>query len=212
MYKSMMVVALALVMAVARVGAAEQEILTHFYKVTRTVPFPGESVLRFELDVTGDGKPELFLGSGRGSLLWVVYTPTGEGQYRQLGTIKFSDELFRMSQVEVNGVVEWHLVTWQPDEQNRGYGRRFEYRIGSSGFELISTGDAIGAQSAEMAKIDAEFREWRKTAQVRILSADAADLLLVDRTIGARKPQKWYDVTTGELASVAPVQGVVIGP
>src|SRR5260370_33304972 len=42
-------------------------------------------VYRLDLDVTGDGASEIFLGvAGGHALHWVVYSPDGLGQYREL--------------------------------------------------------------------------------------------------------------------------------
>ncbi len=84
----------------------DQPLLDHFsvreYLPTDSSELSSSQVFRMELDVTGDGKPELFLASSSGGskqgLWWMVYTPDRERHYRCLGSMTFGYNDFYYSE------------------------------------------------------------------------------------------------------------------
>jgi hypothetical protein len=93
---------LAVVFAVGLVSPAEtgESLLEHLVALFRIPDMPSHplSVFRFDLDITGDGVPELFLGqnyatSNRG-MNYVVYSGQPNGQYKPLGVVELGYDGF----------------------------------------------------------------------------------------------------------------------
>src|SRR5438046_1258651 len=87
--------------------ASDQSLLNHLVTMLK-IPHDADArcpvpikVYRLDLDVTGDGQPELFLGTtwsgSQSGMRWVVYTPQADGRYRPLGTIEFAYPSFYYS-------------------------------------------------------------------------------------------------------------------
>jgi hypothetical protein len=124
-------------------------------------------VFRMELDVTGDGKTELFLGTtwgaSRRGVPWVVYTIEA-GRYRPLGSIEFSYESFYYP---ASG-----STLFGPRGGGPGTGGDFAYyHIGADGIWEI-TDTVFGTPEADLVKLDA----WRKKGRPPVYVAKLEDL------------------------------------
>ncbi len=112
-------------------------------------------VSRMDLDVTKDGKPELFLATsylgGAFGQSWVVYTPEASGKYRRLGVLAFHYEAFYYSSQE-----DRFSVYVRVDRERGGFTR---YRIGPEGFKQVA--EPYGSLDAEKNKVEAWKREGR---------------------------------------------------
>ncbi|MFI5118066.1 MAG: hypothetical protein ACHP8B_15350 [Terriglobales bacterium] len=171
--------------------AAAQSLLEHLVTMLKIQPdadahrsVPIE-VYRMELDVTGDGKPELFLGTtwdtSRNGMLWAVYTPQADGRYRPLGVMTFGYHVFYYS---ANGSFMCNLVHTGSTEPGLTY-----YHVGADGIWDI-TETYSGDSEADLAKMDA----WQKQGRPPVYVDTLADLKT------SATPQ-WKDADTGGIAS-----------
>jgi hypothetical protein len=124
-------------------------------------------VYRMELDVTGDGKPELFPGTtweaGRRGLLWVVYSPQPDGTYRPLGVIQFAYTSFYYSASS--------STIFVPVSDGPGAGPAFVYyHVGADGISDITKTYASdpGADLASMSAWQAKGRPSAYVDSLRI--------------------------------------------
>lgn len=150
---------------------ADQSLLDHFVSMLKIPPDEGTSgsmpikVFRMELDVTGDGKPELFLGTtwgiGRTGMPWAVYTPRPDGRYRPLGVIYFHYSDFYYSS---NSSFLCSLI----HVPNSGEPAFVYYHIGSDGIREI-TEESFRAPAEPLAKLNAWQKEGRPPVYVDTL-------------------------------------------
>jgi tetratricopeptide (TPR) repeat protein len=166
---------------------ADQSLLDHLTEMLG-VPLDTDarrSVLRMELDVTGDGKPELFLGAtwtgSQNGMLWVVYTPRANGRYQPLGVLQFGYHTFYYSAKGsyVCGAV--HTGSTTP-----GFAY---YHVGADGIREISD-DSFRPAGDPVAKMHA----WQKQGRPPVYVDTLADL----KSSGT--PQ-WKDTDTEEVVS-----------
>ncbi len=137
-----------------------------------------------ELDVTGDGKPELFIGTtwngSRRGMLWVVYTPQADGRYRPLGVIQFAYDSFYYSATS--------STIFTPINGGPGAGPAFAYyHIGVDGIWEI-TDSPFGAPNVDLPKMNA----WQAKGRPPVYVDTLADLQT------SATPQ-WKDADTGTV-------------
>ena len=168
-------------------------LLSDFVQQSEIMPGESYNVLRMEVDLTGDGVPELLLAkalpNGRsGEQEWFAYSNLGNQQYRRLGIMDFSFLLFRLD-------AQGKLLVY-----DTGLQVMVTYQVDSSGFHEVSRQSGVVAGGAEWQK----FADWRKSAGLRVLSADLNDLQ-------TNASPTWTDVLTQKpVAGVGPLTGVVI--
>jgi hypothetical protein len=140
-------------------------------------------IYRMELDVTGDGKVELFLGTSWGGsrrgIPWVVYTLEEDGRYRPLGTIEFSYESFYYSATGA--------TVFTPRGAGPGTGGDFAYyHIGADGiWEIMDP--VFGSPEADLVKLDAWSRKGRPPMYVTTL-----------KDLRSSPNPQWRESVTGE--------------
>jgi hypothetical protein len=118
-----------------------------------------------DLDVTGDGTPELLLAKAlRHGQMWSVYERVGEGQYRYVGEVGFPYWAFMLRTDPVTLVAPYAL-----DDGTRGVAT---YLIDSSGIRRLSAEDASkpGAPTHE------DFVAWRKKVGLKVAAASLDDV------------------------------------
>jgi len=162
--------------------------MAHFQDRSDLLPSLGADVFRIDLDVTDDGLPELFLAHSQSSGTsgvseWFVYERVGSNAVRFLDIIAFSYLQFRL---DAENRFEIYLGTGQ------GAGRLVTYNVGSSGFEIVRSREAIVAGGPETNA----FEEWRRKAEVRISVADWSQL--------STGQEQWRDVATDEVVTGLP--------
>ena len=183
---------LLLSVAVVPDWAANQSLLVHFISMLRIPPdadtrWPQPvQVYRMELDVTGDGKPELFLSTtwkgGRRGLQWVVYSPQTDGTYRPLGVIEFAYTSFYYS---ANSSTIFVPINGGP-----GAGPAFAYyHIGTNGISDI-TETYVGDTHADLASMSA----WQAKGRPSVYVDSLADLQ-------ATSSPQWKDADTNSVNS-----------
>jgi hypothetical protein len=125
-------------------------------------------VFRMELDVTGDGKPELFLGTtlgiGRTGMPWAVYSPRADGRYRPLGVIYFHYTDFYYSS---NSSFLCSLI----HVTDSGGPAFVYYHIGSDGIREI-TDEPFRGPAEPLAKLNA----WQKVGRPPVYVDTLIDL------------------------------------
>jgi len=166
---------------------ADQSLLDH---LTEMLGVPRDtdvrrSVLRMELDVTGDGKPELFLSAtwtgSQNGMVWVVYTPRADGRYQPLGVLVFGYDSFYYSAKGsyVCGAVHTGATT-------PGFAY---YHVGADGILEITersfrpAGDPV-----------AKMREWQAKGRPQVYEDTLAD-------VKASATPQWKDPATKEVVS-----------
>lgn len=192
--------ALALLLACSIGQAADELLLDHLMAIWDIPSEPGAGrypiqVFRMQLDVTGDGKPELFLGTtwggSRRGIPWVVYTTDADGRYRPLGVISFSYESFYYS---ASG-----STIFAPTAGGPGTGGDFAYyRVGANGIAEVMD-SMFGAPAADLVKLDA----WRKNGRPPMYVINLDDLR-------ASAPPQWRDSVSGKVEpSLGKLDGTV---
>jgi hypothetical protein len=172
--------------------AANVSLLSHLVSMLQIPPdadarWPKPvQVYRMELDVTGDGKPELFLGTtweaGRRGLLWVVYSPQPDGTYRPLGVIEFAYTSFYYSASS--------STIFVPVSGGPGAGPAFVYyHVGADGISDI-TETYTSNPGADLASMSA----WQAKGRPSVYVDTLADL----QSAGA--PQ-WKDADSNAINS-----------
>jgi hypothetical protein len=88
--------ALYVLLATVSTSAQRTPLLTHLVDLYNLTSADVRSIARFDLDVDGDGRPELFLGlpGNQYGQDWSVYKLRGDGTCRPLGPIRFHYEAF----------------------------------------------------------------------------------------------------------------------
>jgi hypothetical protein len=153
---------------------------------------PGEHVLRMDLDVTGDGRPELLLAKenphGQG---WLVYSwVEGGRQVKYVGTAYFSFLLFKLQ----NKPAPPRIVASVPGEG--GENRIVAYQIDQSVTEV--------ALDADKPLAFGDFASWRKSAGLKVWSVDWVDL--------ATKAAPTWEVILGETPRRGGLREVTLTP
>lgn len=192
LFKIIVLLLLGFVVSVAPSTGANPSLLNHLVAMLEIPPNADAQrpqpirVYRMELDVTGDGKPELFLATtwlgGRRGLEWVVYSPQLDGTYRPLGVIEFAYMSFYYSASSSSIMV--------PVNGGPGAGPAFAYyHIGADGISDI-TETYTGDTNADVASMNA----WQAKGRPPVYIDTLADLQ------GTAAPQ-WKDADTGQLNS-----------
>jgi hypothetical protein len=191
--------------ACARSEAADQSLLEHLVDMW-SIPSqqelaqnPLRSVLpvrifRFELDVTADGIPELFLGStwggSRQGVPWVVYRVESDGRYRPLGTATFGFDTFLYKPEDST------LFALRSPGQGQ-WGCTY-FHIGEDGIREL-TGEVVG----EPPEDEARMLAWAAEGERPHMSV--ANLT----ELGAGTPE-WRDSVTKEVnPSLGPLDDLV---
>ena len=163
-------------------AGGSQELFWHFWTSSEGLAdFPAR-VMRIDLDVTGDGTPELLLansqaGGNSGLDGWYVYSPSElEGEYRFLGQIGFSYRRFRVSG-DASRILVWYT------RSDTG-SSLVTFRATSTGFVEVSR-RAVTSADDERALCDA----WREKVGLEVLSVDVRGLAEAD--------PEWIDLLTG---------------
>jgi hypothetical protein len=190
-FRRSVVTALSLCLQVGTVAlcaaAHATDLLDHFWQkseVRRTSP---GNVLRMDFDLTGDGRPEILLSNSQNSGTsgvheWWVYAWVAPGEYRSLGTLPFSYQLF---QVTTQGRLGAYHQIQGP------IGKYVTFRLSETGFEIEST--ELDVSSSEKA---ADFAAWRGRVALKVLSA------ALDRLNGTAPPP-WVNLLTNEPVGTA---------
>jgi hypothetical protein len=149
---------------VARGQQAQTALVDHFEQLAEIIPGQNYRVLRMDLDLTGDGVPDLLLAPIRpdgqsGTPEWFVYQNLGNQQYRFLDFMDFSFLLFRIDD-------KGQLVLFDKD-----LGSLFTYSTTSSGFQQVSVQNTVDIGGPEWQK----FADWRKTVGLRVLATSLSD-------------------------------------
>jgi hypothetical protein len=173
--------------------SAEVQLLDDFIQRSEIVPGESFDILRMNIDVNGDGTPELLLAKsptvGRSKEQeWFVYTATGNQQYRFFGILDCSFLLFR--------VTGGRLILYAAD-----IAAVVEYSVGADGFHEVSR--------VPMTNVDAEsalFKTWRTSSNLVVLSADLAAL-------NTATDPRWVNLLTHEaMPGVGRLTGTVVTP
>ncbi len=151
-------------------------------------------VLRMELDVTGDGVAELFVGTthlgGAFGNAWVVYTPVQSGKWRRLGALQFHYEGFYFSAEAAR-----LSVYVRASATSGGFTR---YRVDSAGFHELA--EPYGSVEEERGRVEA----WKASGRPRLFWATLSDVL------GSGSPT-WRDFKTEEIeAELGRLDGAVV--
>ena len=185
---------LALLLAGAGVGEVQQApLLGHFLYHAQVLVDEGTTVRRLDVDVTGDGVPELLLAQGDRIPSWFIYEKTGQATYRFLGNLSFIAQHFRADQDPLRVVVSlpnpggiWRTVV-------------FRYRQGNPPFE-----ECLPRGSAECGDTKEDFAKWRKRSGVRQTHARVVDLESSD-------DPEWVDSQTVEpVAGLGGLRSLVV--
>lgn len=128
---------------------------------------PGEqtTVLRLDIDVTGDGQPELLLAlASRHRQAWSAYSWTGVNQLKYLGEVGFPYWGFLLEADPTRLVAAYELESGQPGVAT--------YEVDASGIRLLSLDDG----SDPDAPIP-DFSAWQKEVNLRVPGASLGDVL-----------------------------------
>jgi hypothetical protein len=138
-----------------------------------------------ELDVTGDGKPELFLSAtwtgGQNGVVWAVYTPRADGRYQPLGVLVFGHHSFYYS---VEGSYVCSAVHTGSTTPGFVY-----YHIGADRIREI-TERSFRPSGNPVAKM----RDWQAKGRPQVYEDTLADLK-------ASATPQWKDTDTEEVVS-----------
>ncbi len=180
-------------LALCLAGTAASEthptsLLGHFLYHAQVVTDEATTVGRLDVDVTGDGVPELLLAKGERIPFWFIYEKAGTGTYRFLGNLSFMSEYFRVDRGPLRIVVSlpnpggiWNTVVLQ-------------YRRGDPPFQ-----ECVPRGSAECRDTGEDFAKWRERSGIRHVYARLADLEASDNP-------EWLDRET--VASVTGLGGL----
>lgn len=160
-------------------SAADKTILQDFTEEMSLGPTASPKIFQLRLDVTQDGKPELFVAAAGGAygLDWGVYSPQSDGSYKKLGFVTFHYEAFHYSApdsilsayVRVRGNLGGYTL----------------YHIGVDGITELpgQPDDAAEAQRAA---------EWKQSGRPKLYWAELADLRSGSTVV-------WKDFYTSEV-------------
>jgi hypothetical protein len=112
--------------------------------------------MRMELDVTGDGKSEVFLSNtartGNGGGPWVVYSPRPDGAYVLLAELGFHGRFFRYDSESSLFVAGGHVSA---EETTLRY-----FRVDDTGFSQLGGGMCPGMSPDCYEELD-RIRSWQ---------------------------------------------------
>ncbi len=177
-------------------AAGEVDLLDHFWDKSEILSDSPGQVLRMDVDVTGDGDPEIFLANSQkmgtsGIQEWFVYSRIESDRYKPLGVLAFSYRLFLVTGDGPRLVAYYHDVG--------PMGSVVTYRVTASGFQQESTEENVAADAHA-----SEFASWRNQVGLKVLAAGLNELN------GASAPD-WKDLLTREPASgVRSLEGLVV--
>jgi len=147
----------------------QASLVDHFAKQGSVLPSLGGQIRRMDLDLTGDGQPELLLANTQtagmsGEQGWFVYSKVADRQYRFIGDAEFSYLLFRLTD---DGS---RLVAYR--KTAIGSGAITTYRVDATGFheEARKEGVVVGTDDWK------QFEEWRKAVRLKVLATEFSDL------------------------------------
>jgi len=158
--RAFLLVVIWVVLSAACSEAQEVTLLSDLIVVPEVPPSPRSSepairVQRFDLDVTKDGRPEVFLATtylaGSFGNEWAVYTSDGNGNYRRLATLTFHYDGFYYSPEQ-----DRFSVYVRVSSQTGGFTR---YLPTSTGFAELA--EAYGSVEQEQARVEAWQHEGR---------------------------------------------------
>jgi len=201
------IVAVCLLPPRTRASGAQRELLDDFWERSQMSNLPGSMVWRVDLDLDGDGQPEILLSNQEtagkhGDLEWVVYSRIRNSQYRFVGQLNFSVRAFRVLRDPAR--VE---ALWFDDEHERAaghtvrHGHLATYLVTPTHIALNSTARFEEADiETELAQMDA----WRKAVALLVLGAR------LDKN-GTLVNPSWNDLETGKpAAGVRGLEGLVV--
>lgn len=134
---------------------------------TRNQLMPGQAcrILRIDIDVTGDGRPELLLAKAeRLGQLWSVYEQAGDQRYRLLGEVGFPYWAFMLK--------EKPTVLVAPYSFDDGTSAIATYQIDSGGIRRLS----LEATTTPGSLVHEDFVAWRKKTGLRVAATSLDDV------------------------------------
>lgn len=154
-------------------------------------------LLRMDVDVTGDGQPELFLANSQmtgksDAQEWFIYqVAAATGRSTSLGRLTFPYRMFRVSASPVR------LVVFGPRDYDLGSVET--YLVDGTGLHLESSEDNVPYGAREQ-----EFADWRTASGLKVLAADL-------RQFDGIQVATWRDVLKNAPASgVSNLEGLVL--
>lgn len=149
-----------------------------------------DEVIRFESDVTGDGKAEVFftkasLRDGKHGYVWNIYERTSAGALRSIGDATFSDAVFTPSTWKANAKAQG-FYTYSPSGAGRGslaffevnasgITRRESRKIEPNGADKAEFDGLFGARlKGETPKVELKRTSLPKTPSASPLHGDEA--------------------------------------
>ena len=155
------------------------------------------SVMRLDLDLTGDGSPELLLSNSQGTgnsgtEEWYIYTPIGNGQYNFLGTVNFSHLGFQVTTDSPPRVIAYYRV-------GPGKAEIDTFNVDSKGVHLLSKQTGLTDGGPEFAA----FAAWRRQVKLRVLNSNLG-------TLASNAQSPWTDLFTGAKVSDAGLTGLSV--
>jgi TPR repeat protein len=153
------------------------------------------TLLRMELDVTGDGKPELFLASSQSAGLagttWRVFSPTGAGACGYFGEMFFHYLGFRFD------AARREFMTY--DRAGGGEGTFSHIPVGPRGFGKPRTGKGVVANSPDFTREWDVIERWQSGPAAPVFGADLADVIQHPSSAA------WTNMRTSQPASPSPL-------
>ncbi len=162
--------------------AADQSLMRHFESGTEIdAPSSTFRVMRLDIDLTGDGQPELLLALPDRIPWWFVYEKAGDNQYQFRGNLSFMPKYFRVDSDPTRVVVDL------PGVNSPGTTRvkRFD---GSTFVDCVPQDSPPCKPSTET------FDDWRKRVNLRVLVARLDD-------VEANANPTWTDFLKGGAVS-----------
>lgn len=174
-------------------GSQDLSVIQHFLHEGRYMQVPDEKIYRMELDVTGDGQPELFLSLdqtlGNGGQEWLVYSPRPDGTTLDyLGYMGFHPGGFSFDP-ETREFKVWGRISGSE-------GFVMTYQIDASGIHELGRSETTRSQEEEGEAARQHFDEGRAKTKVRVLWTELGSALEKQETT-------WRDYFSKEAAEEA---------